>query len=47
MDEVAKAKKVDFRNYCVLKKNSLAIPEQIDGKKMFVMDYFFSKPWER
>ncbi len=47
VDEVAKAKKVDFRNYCVLKKNSLAIPEQIDGKKMFVMDYFFSKPWER
>jgi len=47
VDAVAKEKKVDFEEYCVLQKNSQAIPAQIDGKKMFVMNYFFKKPWER
>ncbi len=47
IDEVAKEKEINFQEFCVLKSNARGIPAKINGKKMFVMDYFFSKPWER
>ncbi len=47
IDEVAKEKKLDFKEFCVLKNNAKGIPSEINGKRMFAMNYFLGKPWER
>jgi len=47
IDEVAQKRNIKFDKYLVMDKFEDAIPDGINGKKRFVMQYFLNKPWEK
>ncbi len=46
VNNVAIEKNLKFENYLVLKKYTEIIPDEIEGKKKIVLNYYLSKPWE-
>ena len=46
INNVAIEKDLKFKNYLVLKKYTEIIPDEIEGKKKKVLNYYLSKPWE-
>ncbi len=46
LSEVAEKTDVEFKSFLVLDKLDKNIPEEINGKKKIVLDYYLKKPWE-